>query len=259
MQPEEFRVEIQRYIDDAYTEFQEFQNQLGIIRDKGTIPWDADIDVLIPVSKAEQLIEVLQKELPEDYYVISNFIDKNYFLCESRVCKKGYDPEVLHIDIFYLIGAPSDPKTRNQFDKRVKKAYSYRAIRNQQINKGINKKSKLLYYVKKIRKALMHVEPNILFNKRYNDLLFKYEFSTSEYCIVWAVGAEIFPVTIFEPPVIYKKDDFECYLPNDSEKFLKIRYSDYNRYLPVSARFEEFYSGYKRLLKMCGEKKSEIK
>lgn len=285
MHAEEFREEIHEYIDNAYTQFQEFQKQhaqmykvfheickrnsihcyygfgslLGIIRDNGTIPWDADIDVLIPVSEAKKLIAVLQKELPDDYYIISNFIDKNYYLCESRICKKGYDSEVMHIDIFYLIGAPSDPKTRNQFDKRVKHAFCYRAIRNGQITDGIKSKSKFLYFLKKVRKALMHIEPDFLFNKRCNDLLFKYEYSSSEYCIVWAVGGEIFPVSIFEPRIIYELDGFECYLPNNSDEFLKIRYADYEHYLPISARFDEFYSGFKRLLKLYGDNKSEIK
>ena len=276
MNPEDFRNEMHQYINTAYTEFQEFQDKLiemykvfheicksnkihyyygfgsllGIIRDNGMIPWDADIDVLIPVYNARKLIEVLQKELPEDYYIISNFIDNNYFLCESRVCKKGYNPEVLHIDIFYLIGAPSNSQLRDLFDERVKKAYRYRAIRNQPLYKGNTKKSRFLYYIKKVRRLIMHIESDKMFDKRCNDLLFKYDFFESEYCIVWAVGGEIFPTSIFEPLVIHKKDDFECYLPNDSDAFLRIRYSDYNHYLPVSDRFEEFYAGYKRLLKL---------
>lgn len=281
MQSEEFRKEIHQYIDYAYSEIQEYQdliteiykvfheickrNQihcyygfgslLGIIRDEGMIPWDADIDVLIPISEAKHLIEVLKKELPDNYYLVSNFIDKNYYLCESRICKRGYNSEVLHLDIFYLIGAPSDPQKRQKFDQRVKRLFYYRAIRNEpiRIREGDKTADKIIYYIKKGLKIIMHLEPNLLLNKRCNDLLFKYDYSESEYCIVWAVGGEIFPVSIFEPPVVYQKNDFECYLPNDADAFLRIRYSDYDQYLPVSNRFEEFYANYKRFLRLRGE------
>ena len=274
MKPEEFRDEILQYIDQAYSECLKLQGQitemykvfhevckrnhihcyfgfgslLGIVRDQGMIPWDADIDVLIPVSEAKHLIEVLQRELPEDYYVISNFTDKNYYLCESRVCQKGYDPEVVHIDIFYLIGAPANPKKRKKFDQRVKRLFYYRAIRNEQIHisKEDTTADRIIYCIKKGLKFVMHIEPDQLLNKRCDKLLFKYDYCKSEYCIVWAVGGEIFPVSIFEPFEIYQKGDFECYLPNDADTFLRIRYSNYHQYFPISDRFEEFYANYKK-------------
>lgn len=284
MQREEFRNEIHQYIDQVYSDFQAVQDRisemysivheifkknsihfyygfgslLGIVRDKGMIPWDADIDILIPISDAKRSVEILQKELPEDYYVVSNFIDRDYYLCESRVCHKNHNPEVFHVDIFYLIGAPSDPDVLKRFDERVKRVFYYRAIRNQPISKGNTRRSRMVYYIKSMLKFFMHTEPNILYNKRCNDMLFKYDISKSEYCIVWAVGGEIFPTSIFEPPIIYEKDGFECYLPNNPDEFLRIRYSNYNEYLPVSNRFEEFYAGYKRLRETTRREQSEI-
>ena len=117
---------------------------------------DADIDVLIPISEAKHLIEILKKELPDNYYLVSNFIDENYYLCESRICKKGYNSEVLHLDIFYLIGAPSDPQKRQKFDQRVKRLFYYRAIRNEPISirEGDETADKIIYYIKKVLKFM---------------------------------------------------------------------------------------------------------
>ena len=271
----EFKKEILNYIEKSYDSFVECQNMinemfsvfheicmkhdihyyygfgslLGIVRDKGMIPWDADIDVVIPVNKMKHLIKVLESELPSDYYVLSNFIDKNYYLCETRICRQNFDPDVYHIDIFYLIGAPENRKTLLLFDKKVKKAFYYRALRFQKITKGSTTRDKLVFYTKKIIKIFLKIKPDYFFNKKCEKLLFRYDFDNSTNCIVWAIGGEIFPVNIFEPCTLYKDKDFECILPNDPDCFLTIRYSNYMDYLPIKNRFEEFYSGFNRFSK----------
>lgn len=273
MNNDQFLLELHDYVDKSYSEFQSFQKQiidmysviydickkngihcyvgfgslLGIIRDNGMIPWDADIDLLIPINQAENLINILKRELPGDYYLVTNFIDKNYYLCETRICQKGFNSDVMHIDVFYLIGSPNEESQRLKFDKKVKQFFYRRAIRYQPIKKGNTSASKLIFFTKKIIKFIMHIEPNFIFNARCNRILFKYDFSKSEYCIVWAVGGEIFPVKIFEPARLYRYGGLECLLPNDPVTFLRIRYGEFKEYLPVSDRFEEFYAGYKRL------------
>jgi len=282
MDGKDFRKEILEYIESAYDKFEEsqkiitemfsvfhdicsrnnfhyyygFGSLLGIVRDGGMIPWDADIDVLVPINKMKTLINILKKELPSDYYIISNFIDQNYYLCESRICCMSYDPEFYHIDIFYLIGAPNDEQELLKFDKKVKKIYYRRALRYQKNEKGSTSKDKLVFFVKKGIKAILHIEPDFIFNRKCNRLLFKYEYNLSKNCIVWAVGGEIFPMEIFEPVKKYQDGEFECYLPHDADAFLKIRYSNYLEYLPIQNRFDEFYAGYKRFCKGEGGKQT---
>ena len=210
------------------------------------IPWDADIDVLVPINQMSKLLELLKNELPKDYYIVSNFLDENYYLCESRICSNKYDPEIFHIDIFYLIGAPEDKKELERFDKAVKKTYYTRALRYQAVEKGKTSRDKLVYYTKKCIRTVLHIEPNFVFNRKCKKMMFKYDYDNSHNCIVWAVGGEIFPVEIFEPIEIYQKDGFECYLPHNADEFLKIRYANYMEYLPIQNRFDEFYDGYKR-------------
>lgn len=223
-----------------------FGSLLGIIRDKGMIPWDADIDILIPINTAESFIHVLREKLPDDYYVVSNFIDRNYYLCESRICKNGYDPDIIHIDIFYLLGAPDQSEELEKFSAKVKKIFYLRALRYQKTQRGENSRDNLVHYAKKIIRCFMHLEPNVLFNWQCTHLLYKYNYLQSKYCVVWGAGAEIFPIRIFEPAKLYLDGDFKCYLPNDPETFLRIRYGDYMNYMPIQKRFDEFYSAYKR-------------
>lgn len=228
------------------TYYYAFGSLLGAIRDNGMIPWDADIDVMIPINEVSNLLNALSKELPSDYYIESNFINKNYYLFETRICSKKYDSQNIHLDIFYLIGAPKNIKQLETFDKKVKKLFILRAWRYQDIQKGKNKKDTIIYYLKKMIKIFLRIEPDCIFNYRCNKLLWKYDICKAENYIVWAFGAEIFPKKIFEPRKIIKCDNRNIYVPNNSDEFLKIRYGNYNEYLPIDDRFEEFYNAYKR-------------
>ena len=226
-----------------------FGSLLGIVRDGGMIPWDADIDVLIPITEIPRLMDVLTRELPDDYYVISDLTDDKYYLCEMRICSKKYDSKIIHIDIFYLIGAPLEKDKILKFQKKVKNMYRLRALRYEEIKSGKNTRDNIIFYIKKIIKLFLKIEPNFLFNKRCNNILWKYDYNKSKYCIVWGEGGECFPINIFEPVQIISNSNGEFLLPQHPEEFLKIRYGNYMSYLPVSERFEEFYRGFKNYSK----------
>lgn len=269
-----FRKEINNYINQAYDEFEESQSivkeifgvfheicknnnfhyyygygsLLGIVRDDGMIPWDCDIDVFVPVNCMPKLIRLLKRYLPPEYYVMSDFIDKDFYLCESRICKKNYDSSVYHVDIFYLIGAPNDEKKLRGFDKKIKRMYYLRCLRNQEIDKGKTRGEKLIYYIKRIIKLVLHIEPGFIFNKKCRRLMFKYNFDKSKKCVVWYERAEIIPVDALEPVNVYEHEKFQCFLPNNPDACLRNTYPNYKKYMPIGTRFDEFYCGYKRFL-----------
>ena len=51
---------------------------LGVIRHKGWIPWDGDIDVNMPESDYKQLQNIIKKELPNELWFQDNTVDKYY-------------------------------------------------------------------------------------------------------------------------------------------------------------------------------------
>lgn len=272
MNSEEFRAEMHEYLDKAFDDILEYQqvvtdifnefhricvkneityytaygSLLAVERDKSLIvPWDKDVDVLLPITQKELLHEALQRDISDNFFFTSNDIDKNYRLLMLRVGKKGYNLETFHLDVFYQVGAPDSKieqeKMRGQIKKLLRQHELKTAFKNQKIIVPLDGRphvyiSAIIY---KVISLFYPVESN--FKKICN----AYPFHSSNYCITIGVGAEIFPKSIFEPRRLTSVQNVRCFVPHEVEQFLALRYGDFKSYLPISARFDEFYCGYR--------------
>lgn len=264
MNKQDFKLEAHKYLDELLADFENYQNEtatlldvfisfciknnikyyvafgslLGLVRDHGPIPWDYDTDVCVPITEVKKIMAA-QDSLPAGYYFESNYSNKNSQFYQMRLLKEGADTKFVHLDIFYIIGAPSDPVEVKKFSKQVHNVFSYR----------------FYWYVQKEQKCsfLRRAYNNFKLRRSYghhsikkNDRLFeslssKYDYDSSKMIMTFSVTAAELEKDVIEPLQLLEVNGKTYSVPHDIDRFLKRYYKDYHSYLSIANRFNEFY------------------
>jgi len=257
-----FRNELHQYIDycyDGFCKYQKIVNDifkvfheiclknkiryylsfgtlLGRIRDGNQIPWDYDCDVCIHIEDVKTLLLLLDKFLPNDLFLDSNFTNKHCPVYMIRIGKKGYDINHLHLDIFYLLPVE---KKQIKIQKKVASIFKKRVMLLYDFGKK-SMKYKLLNLFRRIK-----CFPSTVFSLNFQFMrMISRKNKKVDFYIVIGDHAEIFENSIFSEPLLMIDKYGEYFAPTKPEQFLKERYGDYNNYLPIKDRFEEFYKFY---------------
>ena len=210
--------------------FMVYGSALGTVRHGGPIPWDYDVDIAIPYPQLDTFIKVLREQLSDKYYL--NFHDSDPYYPEllPRIGLKGYSTKTLHLDVFLLIGAPTDSKKHFCFKTKARfymYAFKYRNFNEVHFGKFTTLKQKIFV---PIVKALLFPFSKSYIKRRFMKLCNKHPFQDAELIVNAQFGygmKEFIPKNYYSEGIQMDYADLSVRIPEKYEAYLTHVYGDY--------------------------------
>lgn len=219
--------------------FMAYGSVLGAIRHSGPIPWDYDIDIYVPESDLKTFLHVLERELSSKYW-IDYRNDSTSPRAFPRIGLKGYETEILHIDVYRLGGLPEDPKKLKRFTHYSRLLFVTWKSKTLDINHYYPDFKRR--FVSKTVKCLTCFIPLKTILYLLDKQACKIPFDQAK--IVASPLTTMNPKrmhdrTVFSESILVKYEDFLVRVPKNYEQYLVTQFGDWRELPPIEEREKE--------------------